>query len=377
MNDTSSAPHDLAIVIVNYNTSPLLRDCLHSVFASTGGLRLGVCVVDNASPDDSVAMTRAEFPQVHVIANPQNVGYPRANNQGLRYFGFEDLTASKEEGAVDKNFTAEDAEIAEGNIFSASSASSALSAVNLRVDSGQQWPPAPEDDQINRDRLPRFALLLNPDTVLPPGALAEMLAFMAAHPRAGAAGPKLVRLDGSLDKACRRSFPTPATSLYHLLKLDRFFPHSPRFARYDLSYLDPDIVTRVDGIVGAFMLVRAEAIIGAGLLDETFFMYGEDLDWAKRITDAGWEVWYNPQVTVLHIKEAASRHSYRARVEFFRAMILFYEKHYKATTPFYLDWAIRGGVWLFGGLDLLGRRLRGQYRSAAQPVASEGRNPTA
>ena len=147
------------------------------------------------------------------------------------------------------------------------------------------------------------------------------------------------------------------------MKLDRFFPHSPRFARYDLSYLDPDVVTRVDGIVGAFMLVRAEAIVGAGLLDETFLMYGEDLDWAKRITDAGWEVWYNPQVTVLHIKEAASRHSYRARVEFFRAMILFYEKHYKATTPFYLDWAIRGGVWLFGGLDLLGRRLRGQYRS--------------
>ena len=342
MNDTSSAPLDLAIVIVNYNTSALLRDCLHSVFASTGGLRLGVCVVDNASPDDSVAMVRAEFPQVHVIANQQNVGYPRANNQGLRYFGFVDLpdAAAREAGA--------------GRAL------------------------LPTENRAAGTGLPRFALLLNPDTVLPPDALAEMLAFMAAHPRAGAAGPKLVRLDGSLDKACRRSFPTPATSLYHLLKLDRFFPHSPRFARYDLSYLDPDLVTRVDGIVGAFMLVRAEAIVGAGLLDETFFMYGEDLDWAKRITDAGWEVWYNPQVTVLHIKEAASRHSYRARVEFFRAMTLFYEKHYKATTPFYLDWAIRGGVWLFGGLDLLGRRLRGQYRAAAQPAAaSEGRSPTA
>ena len=375
MNDTSSAPLDLAIVIVNYNTSALLRDCLHSVLASTGSVRLGVCVVDNASPDDSVATTRTEFPQVHVIANPQNVGYPRANNQGLCNFGFGDSTASKEERAADENSTAEDAEIAEGIV---SFAPSALSAVILSPESGHQTPSAPEVDQIGRERLPRFALLLNPDTVLPPTALVEMLAFMATHPLAGAAGPKLVRLDGSLDKACRRSFPTPATSLYHLLKLDRLFPHSPRFARYDLSYLDPDQVTRVDGIVGAFMLVRAEAIFGAGLLDETFFMYGEDLDWAKRITDAGWEVWYNPQVTVLHIKEAASRHSYRARVEFFRAMTLFYEKHYKATTPFYLDWAIRGGVWLFGGLDLLGRRLRGQYRAAAQPVAaSEGRSPTA
>jgi N-acetylglucosaminyl-diphospho-decaprenol L-rhamnosyltransferase len=341
MNDTSSASLDLAIVIVNYNTSALLRDCLHSVFASTGGLRLGVSIVDNASPDDSVTMARAEFPQVYVIANQQNVGYPRANNQGLRYFGFEDMPASSAERS-------------------------------------EQTHSAPAKNRAAGTGLPRFALLLNPDTVLPPDALANMFAFMAAHPRAGAAGPKLVRLDGSLDKACRRSFPTPATSLYHLLKLDKLFPHSPRFARYDLSYLDPDLVTRVDGIVGAFMLVRADAIVGAGLLDETFFMYGEDLDWAKRITDAGWEVWYNPQVTVLHIKEAASRHSYRARVEFFRAMTLFYEKHYKATTPFYLDWAIRGGVWFFGGLDLLRRRLRGQYRAAGQPAApSERRSPTA
>ena len=107
MNDTSSSPLDLAIVIVNYNTTALLRDCLRSVFASTGGLRLGVSVVDNASPDDSVAMARAEFPQVHVIANQQNVGYPRANNQGLCYFGFGDSTASKEVPA-DENSAAED-----------------------------------------------------------------------------------------------------------------------------------------------------------------------------------------------------------------------------------------------------------------------------
>lgn len=309
MSETASERLDLAIVIVNYNTSTLLCDCLRSVYASTGGLRLAVCVVDNASPDDSVARARAEFPQAHVIANAENVGYPAANNQGLRWFGFTEAPA------------------------------------------------------------PRFALLLNPDTVLPPDALAEMLAFMDAHPSAGAAGPKLVRRDGSLDKACRRSFPTPVTSLYHLLKLDRLFPRSPRFARYDLSYLDPDVVTRVDAIVGAFMLVRGEAILQAGLLDETFFMYGEDLDWAKRITDAGWEVWYNPKVTVLHIKEAASRHSYRARVEFYRAMTIFYDKHYRATTPFWLDWLIRGGVAFFGGLDLTLRRLRGHYRGAAKETA--------
>ena len=184
-------------------------------------------------------------------------------------------------------------------------------------------------------------------------------AFMAEHPAAGAAGPKLVRLDGSLDKACRRSFPTPESSLWHMAKFDKLFPQSERFGKYDLTYLDPDVVTKVDAIVGAFMLVRREAIVQAGLLDERFFMYGEDLDWAKRITDAGWEVWYNPRVVVTHIKEAASRHSYRARVEFYRALTLFYEKHYQATTPFWMDRMIRGGIGAFGNVDLLGRRLRG------------------
>lgn len=342
MEDPAVSPLDLAIIIVNYNTSALLRDCLRSLYASDlRGLSMAVCVVDNISSDDSVAMVRAEFPQAHLIVNAENVGYPQANNQGLRYFGF---------GAA---FTP-----------------------HPSPHLGREEPDiSPQDGGAGGASLPRFALLLNPDTALPPTALAEMVAFMEAHPKAGAAGPKLVRLDGSLDRACRRSFPTPTTSLYHMVKLDKFFPKSPRFARYDLSYLDPDTVTRVDAIVGAFMLVRREAIAQVGLLDETFFMYGEDLDWAKRITDAGWEVWYNPQVTVLHVKEAASRHSYRARVEFYRALTIFYEKHYKATTPFWMDWLIRGGIKLFGGIDLLGRRLRGQRpappRAAPTPIKTE------
>ncbi len=305
------APLDLGIVIVNYRTCALLRDCLNSVFASVGGLSFGVCVVDNASPDGSAHMVRTEFPLVHLIANCENAGYPQANNQGLRYFGYAE----------------------------------------------------PAGDP------PRYALLLNPDTVLPPNALAEMVAFLDARPSAGVAGPKLGRGDGSLDWACRRSDPTPMTSLYHLLKLDRAFPQSPRFGRYNLTYLDPNGAAQVDAVVGAFMLVRSEAILTAGLMDERFFMYGEDLDWAKRIKDCGWQVWYNPAVTVLHIKGAASQHSYQARVEFYRALILFYEKHYKDTTPFWLDWSIRGGVAFFGGLDLLERRLQGRPHSTGRVEA--------
>ena len=313
MNANAAGRLDLAIVIVNYNTCLLLRNCLRSVYASVGGLALGVCVVDNASPDDSIAMVSAEFPQVHLIANGANAGYPQANNQGLRHFGFRNP--------------------------------------------GEPGPA--------HENLPRYALLLNPDTILPPQALGQMVAFMEGHPQAGVAGPKLVRLDGSLDKACRRSFPTPETSLWHLMRIDKLFPRSRRFGRYDLTYLDPDIITQVDAVVGAFMMVRREAIVQAGLLDEAFWMYGEDLDWAKRITDAGWQVWYNPAVTVTHVKEAASRHSYRARVEFYRALVVFYEKHYSATTPFWMDWLIRGGIAFFGSIDLFGRRLQTQLRARA------------
>jgi hypothetical protein len=163
-----------------------------------------------------------------------------------------------------------------------------------------------------------------------------MLDFMVAHPEAGAAGPRLVLLDGSLDLACRRALPTPEVCLYRMLGLSRLFPRSRRFGRYNMTYLDPEQVAEVGSLVGAFMLVRREAIAGAGLLDEQFFMYGEDLDWSARIQQAGWKVYYNPAVVVKHVKRAASRHSTRAQVEFYRAMDVFYRKHYAGTTPWWL-----------------------------------------
>jgi N-acetylglucosaminyl-diphospho-decaprenol L-rhamnosyltransferase len=289
---------DLGIVITSYNTRDLLRTCLRTVYASKGGFTFQVIVVDNDSSDGSAEMVAAEFPQVKLIANVENVGYPCANNQGLRALGFVAQPGSQSPGQ----------------------------SPNLAT------------------LFPAFALLLNPDTELPPDALARMLDFMARHPEAGAAGPKLVLRDGSLDLACRRSFPTPAVSLYRFVGLSRLFPHSPRFGRYNLTYLDPDQLSEVDSVVGAFMLVRGEAIGQVGLMDEQFFMYGEDLDWAYRIKAAGWKVYYNPTVTVLHVKRAASRHSSRAQVEFFRAMEIFYRKHYAGQTPWWLHGLIVGAI---------------------------------
>lgn len=317
--DAAAQPPDLAIVILNYNTAGLLRDCLRSVFASQGELRMAVCVVDNASNDDSTNMVRAEFPAAHLIANPANVGYSAGNNAGLRWFGFNDATR-------------------------------------------------------NPATLPRYALLLNPDTLVPPRTFAEMVTYMDANPTIGVAGPRVRRPDGSLDRACRRSFPTPQVSFYRMIGLSRLLPHSRRFNAYNLEYLPEDAVHPVDSVVGAYMQVRGAAILQAGLLDESFFMYGEDLDWAKRIKDAGWQVWYNGRSQITHVKQAASSQSTKSRIDFYEAMWIFYRKHYRAGTAWWLDKAILTGIVTKGGLDVsrhLWKFCRADQRSAtAQPARS-------
>ena len=300
---------DLGVVIVSWNTRDLLRDCLTSVFASSGGatgegFTFRVVVVDNASTDGSAAMVSESFPRAELIASPVNGGYPYGNNLGLRRLGFANGKAG--DGA------------------------------------------AP----------PRYALLLNPDTVVPPDALATMVRFMDEHPAYGVAGPKLVLADGSLDLACRRSFPSPEVSFYRMVGLSRLFPRSRRFGRYNMTYLDPDQATEVDSVVGAFMMVRREAIEAVGLLDEAFFMYGEDLDWAYRMRQAGYPAYYYPAVTVLHHKRAASRQSRRAQREFYRAMLIFYRKHYQAATPRWLHALVLVGLAARGGKPII-EMLRG------------------
>ena len=134
--------------------------------------------------------------------------------------------------------------------------------------------------------------------------------------------------------------------------LSRLFPNSRRFNAYNMEYLPEDAVHQVDSVVGAFMMVRSEAIQQVGLLDETFFMYGEDLDWAKRIKDAGWENWYNGAVEITHVKEAASRSSIKSRIDFYEAMWIFYRKHYRATTGWWTDKLIRIGITGKGSIDI-------------------------
>jgi N-acetylglucosaminyl-diphospho-decaprenol L-rhamnosyltransferase len=287
---------DIGIVIVNFNTRDRLRDCLTSLYASRG-VSFDALVVDNDSPDGSATMVRAEFPQVRLIESRINGGYSYANNLALRQI-------------------------------------------------------------LALEPAPPFTLLLNPDTVVPPDALAQMLAFFAAQPAVGIAGPKLVMADGKLDNACRRSFPSPELSIYHVLGLDNRFPKSKRFARYEMTFLDENETAEIDSGCGAFMMMRTEALRQVGLLDELYFMYGEDLDLALRIKRRGWKVYYYPAVQVLHYKREASRHSERAPYEFWRAGYLFYKKHYADKTPLLLRALIVVGLAVKGGIKLVREMMR-------------------
>jgi N-acetylglucosaminyl-diphospho-decaprenol L-rhamnosyltransferase len=165
-------------------------------------------------------------------------------------------------------------------------------------------------------------LLLNPDTEIWQGVLDAMSAFLAEHPRAGVAGCRLVRRDGSFDHAAKRSIPSAGDALRY------FMP-----GRWRSGYLAPDVPERgvgaVDAVNGAFMLMRGEALREVGLLDEGYWMYGEDLDWCTRVRRAGWDVLYNGRVTTLHLKAATSGTHRRLRqnVAFHRSMGRFYRRH--------------------------------------------------
>ena len=259
------------LVIVNYNTAGLLRRCLRHVYASSSRHPFDVTVVDNGSSDGSMAVLRDEFPQATAIRSERNLGFSGGNNLALRPL---------------------------------------IAAVP---------PDAARDHE--------YILLVNSDLFLEPDTIEALVDFAEAHPRAGVVGPRVMKPDGTLDLACRRSFPTPANAFFKLFGLARRFPGHARLAAYNLTHLDPGEVTEVDAVTGACMLVRLSAIDAAGLLDDTFFMYGEDLDWAYRIKAQGWQVFYNPATRALHEKGATSaRQSGRMIVEFYRAMYLFHRK---------------------------------------------------
>lgn len=269
----------LSIVIVNYNVEHFLEQCLFSVRKAVSGIEAEIFVVDNNSVDGSLKMLAEKFPEVKVIANKDNVGFSRANNQAIR------------------------------------------------ISTGE------------------YVLLLNPDTVVEDDTFIKTLDFMDSHPDAGGLGVKMVDGKGRFLPESKRGLPTPATAFYKMFGLTKLFPHSKRFARYYLGHLDNDEINEVEILAGAFMLMRRETLDKSGLLDETFFMYGEDIDLSYRITLAGYKNYYYPKTRIIHYKgESTKKTSVNYVLVFYKAMEIFVKKHFAnkgaKTFSFFINLAI-------------------------------------
>ncbi len=249
----------LSIIIVSWNTKDLLARGLESVQAQFGVAlnpkEVEVFVVDNASGDGSAEMVAERFPSVRLIANRENVGFARANNQALA--------------------------------------------------------------QASGDAI----LLLNPDAILHPGALAALLDFLASHPQAAAVGPRLLNADGSLQPSCHPML-TPEREFWRLIFLDRLFPR----ATYAMHRWDTITSRRVEAIKGACLLLRRQALHQVGWLDDAYFMYTEEVDLCYRLSQAGWELWYEPAAVVTHFGGASAdqlpdemvMQLHRSKVHFYR-----------------------------------------------------------
>ena len=204
----------------------------------------------------------------------------------------------------------------------------------------------------------RFVLLLNPDAIVEPHAIARVVEYLDGHAEVGCATARLVLPDGRLDLACRRSFPTPAVAFFRMTLLSRIFPGSRRFGRYNLTYLPDNLESEIDAPCGAFMMVRSTVVDQVGLLDESYFMYGEDLDWAFRIKAAGWRIMYLPTAVVHHVKRASSsRNRERTISWFYEAMRRFYDDHYRQVYPRWVSYAVMFAIGLRERVELTSSRV--------------------
>lgn len=252
----------LSVVIVSYNVRYHLEQCIRSVQRATRQMTAEVWVVDNASTDGSIEYLQPLFPDVHFIANEENLGFSRANNLAIRQ--------------------------AKGE----------------------------------------YVLLLNPDTIVAEDTLQGCVDFLDAHPEVGATGVRMHYADGQFARESRRGIPTPFTSFCKMSGLSTLFPKSHRFGRYYMQYLDVNEPNPIEVISGAFNMIRHKALDQIGLLDEDFFMYGEDIDLSYRLLKGGWQNYYLP-LDILHYKgESTQKSSFRYVHIFYDAMLIFFNKHY-------------------------------------------------
>lgn len=298
------ATPEVAIVIVSWNGCDLLDRCLRSIEATAQGLTYSIWVVDNGSTDGSIELVQTQFPQVHLMVSAQNLGFGGGNNAALRALGI--------------------------------------------------CAHSPSEAQVPT---PPLVLLLNPDTIVQPGALQALVATMHNYPQLGAAGALLLNEDGSFQSSYI-DFPSLRQELLILTGLGRKL-HGPWYPSHSLA--ESSTLCTAHYVVGACMLARSKTLQQVGLFDEGFFMYAEEVDLCYRIRDAGWEIAFVPTASIIHLGGGSTR-KVRAKMlaELYRSRIRFFRKHY--------------GPLSAAGLQaiLLGMTLAKQLRDAIPGRAAAG-----
>ncbi len=211
----------------------------------------------------------------------------------------------------------------------------------------------------------QYLVLINPDTITQEDTFERLLEFMQTHADAGMVGCKILNPDGSLQLACRRSFPSPWVAFTRLTGLSLLFPQSRLFGRYNLTFLPEDQVAEVEAISGSFMMMRREAFEQVGLLDESFFLYGEDLDWCYRTIQAGWKIYYVPDTQIIHFKgESSKRSRLDSLLIFYQSMARFVKKHFRQRYFFITYYLLIIAIWLRAALSF----FQNSFRSIALPL---------
>lgn len=280
---------DLSIIIVNYGTYELTKNTINSLLDTVYDIEYEIIVVDNDSPDDSLSLLKDTFKDNSIITLIKN-----DNNDGF---------------AVANN-------------------------IGLKKASGN------------------YVLLLNSDVIVHENTINNCLNYIKSDEDIGCLGCKVVLPDGSLDKACRRSFPTFEVSFYRMSGLSKVFPNSPRFNRYNMSYLDDDGYYEVDCVVGAFMLMPRDVVSLCDGLDESYFMYGEDIELCYNIKQMGYKVFYYGKESITHYKGASGKNK-KLLYEFHNSMNIFYDKHYRDNDNILVNWITHISIWALYYLKLI------------------------
>jgi len=276
---------DLAIVVVSYNTRDLTADCLNSVYRDLEGSGLSghIWVIDNASSDSSAEMVAERFPQATLIAQDTNLGFAAATNLGV-------------------------------------------------------------EAALAQDMPPRYVMLLNPDTIVRPGALEILVAFMDKTPSAGAAGARLFYGDGTFQHSAFR-FPSLSMAFLDFWMINHRLLDSRLNGRYPRRLYELGEPFIIDHPLGAAMLIRREALTDVGLLDEGFFMYCEEIDWCFRAKAAGWDIYCVPLSEVVHLGgQSASQFRARMFQALWASRFRLFAKYYGSFYQQGVRWIVRAGL---------------------------------